>query len=57
MSGATPPLLQYVFMAWCLVKAQGQLSLPLPFTEEHITLQFILSTDNIINYTSLQIYV
>jgi hypothetical protein len=27
MSGAIPPLLQYSFMAWCLVKAQGQLYL------------------------------
>jgi hypothetical protein len=25
MSGATPPLPQYAFMAWCSVKAQGQL--------------------------------
>jgi hypothetical protein len=23
MSGAIPPLTQYAFMAWCLVKAQG----------------------------------
>jgi hypothetical protein len=30
MSGAIPPLLQYAFMAWCPVKAQGQLYL-LPF--------------------------
>jgi hypothetical protein len=27
MSGTIPPLPQYVFMAWCLVKAQGQLCL------------------------------
>jgi hypothetical protein len=27
MSGAIPPLPQYSFMAWCLVKAQGQLYL------------------------------
>jgi hypothetical protein len=27
MSGTIPPLSQYVFMAWCLVKAQGQLYL------------------------------
>jgi len=27
MSGAIPPIPQYVFMAWCLVKAQGQLYL------------------------------
>jgi len=25
MSGATPPLPQYAFMAFCSVKAQGQL--------------------------------
>jgi hypothetical protein len=27
MSVATPPLPEYAFMAWCLVKAQGQLYL------------------------------
>jgi hypothetical protein len=27
MSGALPPLPQYAFMAWCSVKAQGQLYL------------------------------
>jgi hypothetical protein len=27
MSGDIPPLPQYAFMAWCLVKAQGQLYL------------------------------
>jgi hypothetical protein len=27
MSGAIPPLPHYAFMAWCLVKAQGQLYL------------------------------
>jgi len=27
MSGAVPPLPQYAFMAWCSVKAQGQLYL------------------------------
>jgi len=33
MSGAIPPLPQYAFMAWCLVKAQVQLYLlPLPYT-------------------------
>jgi hypothetical protein len=25
MSGAIPPLPQYAFMVWCLVKAQGQI--------------------------------
>jgi len=33
MSGAIPLLPQYAFMAWCSVKAEGQLYLlPLPFT-------------------------
>jgi len=27
MSGAIPPLLQYAFMAWCSVKAQGEIYL------------------------------
>jgi hypothetical protein len=27
MSGATPPLPQYAYMAWCSAKAQGQLYL------------------------------
>jgi len=27
MRGAIPPLSQYTFMAWCLVKAQGQVYL------------------------------
>jgi hypothetical protein len=27
MSGVIPPLPQYAFMAWCLLKAQGQLYL------------------------------
>jgi hypothetical protein len=27
MRGAIPPFPQYVFMAWCSVKAQGQLTL------------------------------
>jgi hypothetical protein len=30
MSGAIPPLPQYAFMAWCLVKSTGT-SLPLPY--------------------------
>jgi hypothetical protein len=29
MSGAVPPLPHYAFMAWCSVKAQGQLYLTL----------------------------
>jgi hypothetical protein len=36
-SGAIPPLLQYAFMVWCSIKAQGQLYLTLTFT---FTLQF-----------------
>jgi hypothetical protein len=32
MRGAIPPLSQYAFMAWCSVKAQGQLYLHLYLT-------------------------
>jgi hypothetical protein len=32
MSGAIPPLPQYAFMAWCSVKAQGQLYFTFTFT-------------------------
>jgi hypothetical protein len=32
MSGAIPPLPQYAFMAWCSVKAQGQLYLYLLYS-------------------------
>jgi hypothetical protein len=41
MSGAIHPLPQYAFMAWCLVKAQGQLYL-LPF------IAIIISANSII---------
>jgi hypothetical protein len=34
MSGAVPLLPQYAFMAWCLVKAQGQLYLYLLFDND-----------------------
>jgi len=34
MSGATPPLPQYVFMAWCLVKHKDS------FTFTYISLAF-----------------
>jgi hypothetical protein len=38
MSGTIPPLTQYAFMAWCSVKAQGQLYLlPLPYTPQKIS--------------------
>jgi hypothetical protein len=30
MTGAIPPLPQYAFMAWCLVKHRDNLPLPLP---------------------------
>jgi len=32
MRGATPPLLQYVFMAWCLTKHRGNFKFHLPST-------------------------
>jgi hypothetical protein len=37
MNGAIPPLPQYAFMAWCSVKAQGQLYLTLPLTYLQLT--------------------
>jgi hypothetical protein len=30
MRGAIPPLSQYVFIAWCLVKHRDNVALPLP---------------------------
>jgi hypothetical protein len=36
MSGATPPLPQYALMAWCSVKAQGQLYIYLLPTIIHV---------------------
>jgi hypothetical protein len=47
MSGAVPPLPQYAFMAWCSVKAQGQLYiyLTLPYlTLSYITLPYLTSS-------------
>jgi hypothetical protein len=32
MRGAIPPLSQYVFMAWCLVKHRDNFTFPLTFT-------------------------
>jgi hypothetical protein len=37
MSGAIPPLPQYAFMAWCLVKTSTGITLPLPFYLIQIT--------------------
>jgi len=42
MSGGVTPLLQYAFMAWCSVKAQGQLYLYLYL---HISVHMSSSTD------------
>jgi hypothetical protein len=41
MSGAIPPHPQYAFMAWCLVKAQGQLYFT--FMYEYMTLHLQVS--------------
>jgi len=40
--GAVPPLLQYAFMALCMVKAQGQLYLLL-FTIHYNVIKFDVS--------------
>jgi len=42
MSGAIPPLPQYAFMAWCLVKAHGQLYLYLLPFEVYVIFSQIL---------------
>jgi hypothetical protein len=42
MPGAIPPLPQYNFMAWCSVKAQGQLYLYLYSTTGKIVVLYIL---------------
>jgi len=42
MSGAILPLSQYAFIAWCLVKAKGQLYLyflPLSDIDKHIVIK------------------
>jgi hypothetical protein len=41
MSGAIPPLPQYAFMAWCSVKAQGQLYLSLSLSLSTHDVQYL----------------
>jgi hypothetical protein len=52
MSGAISPLSQYAFMAWCLVKAQGQLYLYLkiPSKEIHQVSQKLIYSGYLIGY-------
>jgi hypothetical protein len=45
MSGAIPPLPQYAFVAWCLVKAQGTGAVELP---EFVSRGFTSSSVSII---------
>jgi len=63
MSGAIAPLPHYVFMAWCLVKAQGQLYLlPFPllafiiFYFRHKSIVTTLSHHNAQNLKSIIFY-
>jgi hypothetical protein len=44
MSGAVPPLPQYAFMAWCSVKAQGQLYLLLQKCLEKLRVSLVKLT-------------
>jgi hypothetical protein len=44
MSGTIPPLPQYAFMAWCSVKAQGQIYLYLSSLRHVIFMQDILES-------------
>jgi len=55
MSVAIPPLPQYAFMAWCLVKAQGQLYLLL-FSFKHILINLTSFTDIKFNENILQYF-
>jgi hypothetical protein len=50
MGGAIPPFPQYAFMAWCLVKVQGQIYLFLPLSKA-AQLQF--SQDHLDGYYTL----
>jgi hypothetical protein len=38
MSGAVPPLLQYAFMAWCLVKYRDNFTFTFTFTISQTTI-------------------
>jgi hypothetical protein len=54
MSGVIPPLPQYAFMAWCSVKAQGQLYFILLYhktTEKRQGISTHLSLKTIMRYT------
>jgi hypothetical protein len=42
MRGAIPPLLQYVFMAWCLIKHRDIFTFILPYTGVYKFLLFLL---------------
>jgi len=48
MSGAMPPLPQYAFMAWCSVKAQGQIGLN--FTLRKICLWYLCQFSGVTLY-------
>jgi hypothetical protein len=50
--GAIPPLLQYAFMVWCLVKSTGT-TLPLPFTFIDPNLIY---TSNVTRFTVLHTF-
>jgi hypothetical protein len=55
MSGAIPPLPQYAFLAWCSVKAQGQLYL-LPLVnilEIEISVLFSILFNMLYNFVTL----
>jgi hypothetical protein len=53
MRGAIPPLPQYVFMAWCLVKAQGQLYLYLRHWGDKVLAHMFMNTLCLIKETAL----
>jgi hypothetical protein len=55
MSGAINPLTQYAFVAWCLVKAQGQLYLYITI-QRHNSEELDINQNRNNNYKHLDYY-
>jgi hypothetical protein len=56
MSGAIPPLPQYAFLAWCLVKAQGQLYLYLHLLARALKLHIHTAWEGLYSCTCDEFY-
>jgi hypothetical protein len=57
MSGAIPPLPQHAFMAWCLVKAEGQLYLLVLFMRFSHSFRFSLPYSRTLNKPALSLFI